>query len=515
MHRLPSFRRALAALAALALAAAAACSDSPGVIDPGNGNGGGRDAVAAVAVAAPAPSLVVGERLTATATPKNAAGAALGGRPVAWSSSAEGVATVSAAGEVTAVAPGTVRIGATSEGKRGEVELTVLARPAVVATVSLDATTVVLGPGETRQLTATPRDAGGAPVAGVAVEWTVSGAAATVSPAGLVTAREMGVVTVAAVAAGRRAEAAVTVLGDASHDLVFDRWSQLGSLNHPVLHRLDMRTPGAEPVRIGQSTSTQDAAPSPDGTRIAFVCGPSICVADRDGANGRVLPGFDETTGPHGDQPAWSPDGTRIAFRGWMPGGPPGIFNPADVWVMDADGSNKVRLTSAVRGTDAYESPAWSPRQADGSYRIAYALVTRAADGTLRARIASVRADGADPLPVTAPGEYADAEPAWSPDGRTIAFVRTGGTAAGDVWLVDARAGNERPLMAAAVEPSGAQRAPAWSPDGGLVAFASNHEIVGTYFAWQIYTVRADGTGLVRRTGGREDTGNPAWLKRP
>jgi Tol biopolymer transport system component len=283
---------------------------------------------------------------------------------------------------------------------------------------------------------------------------------------------------------------------------------------HPALHRLDLRTPGAAPARVGAMTSSSHAAPSPDGTRIAYACGTGICVAAADGSGASVVPGFSQTTGPLGDQPAWSPDGTRIAFRGWAPGGTPGMVNPTDVWVMNADGSGKARLTDAAAGVDYYAAPAWSPRRADGSYRLAFSHGTRGADGYERAAIESMRADGQDRRPVTAPGAHLDGEPTWSPDGGTIAFVRTGGEVAGDVWLADAAGGRERALMAAAVEPSGAQRAPAWSPDGALIAFASDHEILGTYFAWQIYTVRADGTGLVRRTDGRADTGNPAWIPR-
>jgi Tol biopolymer transport system component len=68
--------------------------------------------------------------------------------------------------------------------------------------------------------------------------------------------------------------------------------------------------------------------------------------------------------------------------------------------------------------------------------------------------------------------------------------------------------------MSVTIEPAGAQRSPAWSPDGGSIAFASNHEVIANYHAWQIYTVRVDGSGLERRTSDRAEKGNPAWIRR-
>jgi Tol biopolymer transport system component len=203
-----------------------------------------------------------------------------------------------------------------------------------------------------------------------------------------------------------------------------------------------------------------------------------------------------------------------MAFRGWAPGGPASIVNPADTWVMQADGSAPRRITAAERLGDSYAQPTWSPRPADGSYRLAFARERRNEAGYMTSNLESVRADGTDRRVITPAGDVVDAEPSWSPDGRTIAFTRYGNGAMGDVWLVRADGDDARPLMAPSVEPGGAQRAPAWSPDGRFPAFASNHEILGTCFAWQLYTVRADGTELTRRTSDRNDKGNPVWVRR-
>jgi Tol biopolymer transport system component len=193
-------------------------------------------------------------------------------------------------------------------------------------------------------------------------------------------------------------------------------------------------------------------------------------------------------------------------------GGPPGPFNNADIWVMNADGSDQVNLTAEAGDAGSMESPTWSPRQADGSHRIAYSRQLLA-DGYMRGRIWSMRADGADKRALTVDGPQLDADPAWSPDGRSIVFIRTGGEAMGDLWIMGATGGAARQLMAR--DPVFDQRSPAWSPDGRFIAFTSNHEL-GENNRWdyQIYTVTADGSTIVRRTEGHEKL-NPTWVVRP
>jgi Tol biopolymer transport system component len=103
---------------------------------------------------------------------------------------------------------------------------------------------------------------------------------------------------------------------------------------------------------------------------------------------------------------------------------------------------------------------------------------------------------------------YHDDQPAWSPDGTTLVFQRSGNALFGDLFLVDLMTGVARPLTPYAGPIPGIQLNPVWSPDGRMIAFASRHETE----AYQIYTIWADGTRLARRTDEVIDLLDPEWL---
>ncbi len=144
----------------------------------------------------------------------------------------------------------------------------------------------------------------------------------------------------------------------------------------------------------GSGTLVSDPTFSPDGTRIAFGRfaggGNEIWVMDADGQNQQLLTA--------GIQPNWSPDGSTITFT-----------RDTGVWVIPADGSGAAQDL----GGGAAESPCWSP---DGSTIV---FSTR----SIPADIWAMNADGSDLRNLTEGNGANDALPCFSPDGARITFT--------------------------------------------------------------------------------------------
>jgi Tol biopolymer transport system component len=280
------------------------------------------------------------------------------------------------------------------------------------------------------------------------------------------------------------------------------------------------------------TASQPNSCPSPDTGQkasaatatIAFTKGTQIYLVQADGTGLRGLTGVSV----YDNQPAWSHDGTRIAFsrsRSDVPDSKPQIF------VMGPDGSGVRRLTCDNRYED---SPAWSP---DGT-RIAYSR--HELDD--RDSIVTMGADGSNPVAVARYDSFDDASVAWSPDGQHIAYTtKTGivvmkpdGTGAhqltsstadstvswspnskwiaftrgaansslSQIWVIPATGGTPRRITT-----SGSYGSPSWSPDGLKLAFASQPGKPS-----RLYVSNADGTQLHAITQPLDDVVNwVAW----
>ena len=166
--------------------------------------------VASVTVAPATKTLRIGTTGQLTATTKDSVGNVLNGRTVTWSSSATGVATVSAAGLVTAVAAGSATITATSEGKSGTSVITVTIVP--VASVTVTPAPASVNIGSSVQLTAVTKDSAGNVLTGRAVAWSSSSLGiGTVSTNGLVSGVAVGSTTITATSEGKSGTSVVTV----------------------------------------------------------------------------------------------------------------------------------------------------------------------------------------------------------------------------------------------------------------------------------------------------------------
>jgi Tol biopolymer transport system component len=165
---------------------------------------------------------------------------------------------------------------------------------------------------------------------------------------------------------------------------------------------------------------------SPDGTKIVFSAGPCIFITDPYGSNMERIdvPGFCLS-------PEWSPDGTKIVFAAGQ-----------RIFVMNADGSNLQRIC------DNGSYPSWSP---DGT-KIAFD--SKRDDNS---DIYVMDADGSDVVRLTSDPGF-DWNPCWSPDGRKIAFTsdRDGNN---EIYVMDSDGTDQVNMTNNPVD----DRDPAWS----------------------------------------------------
>lgn len=169
-----------------------------------------RPAVAAVGLNLDSTSVMESGMVQLTAVVKDSAGAVLSDRAVEWSSSAPAIASVSPAGLVSALAPGSARVTASSEGKSDTALIVVLPLP--VGSVQITPASGHLWVGGTLQLNAIVRDTAGNVLTGRQISWVSSKTAvATVSASGLVTGKGRGTAVISAAAGGKSAAVFVDV----------------------------------------------------------------------------------------------------------------------------------------------------------------------------------------------------------------------------------------------------------------------------------------------------------------
>lgn len=183
--------------------------------------------------------------------------------------------------------------------------------------------------------------------------------------------------------------------------------------------------------------------------------------------------------------PRWSPDGRLIVFTRCCDPDIAGIF------IMRADGTNLTRVRP-----DGI-TPDWSPDGTRLVFTCGSALCVMNVDGSGLTRISEPPLDGLDMFP------------AWSPDGREIAFIRVVSyDTPWQIWLMGVDGSNLRRLTDPNASLQSAEQWPSWSPDGSRIAYWS---------AWTGISVsNRDGTGQYSLTPGLSgqgtlNNGGPDW----
>ena len=194
----------------------------------------------------------------------------------------------------------------------------------------------------------------------------------------------------------------------------------LGRFRGDVVDIFVIDANGANHVNLTKGRHKGNSLPawSPDGTKIAFVSNRDdnneIYVMNADGKNLKNLTlHLDYDTCP-----TWSPDGTKIAFWSRQVAGE--IPMLSDIFVMNADGTNRTNITQNPRANNS--TPSWSP---DGN-KIAFAAfsnVDRVGPWNANLDIFVMNADGTNPVRLTEDARF-NWLPSWSPEGKRIAFER-------------------------------------------------------------------------------------------
>ncbi|MFL6789258.1 MAG: S9 family peptidase [Sphingomicrobium sp.] len=276
------------------------------------------------------------------------------------------------------------------------------------------------------------------------------------------------------------------------------------------------------PEDLARLAAVAEPALSPDGRWLAYSVKTTNAAADKQQSDlwrvnwdGNERTALTHTSDDSEWLPQWSADGRWLAFladRG-------GEDAKAQVWLMPADGGEARQVTKLPDGVEDFVwSPdgrrlaviAWDPERSEGTPKpknpppIVTSRYQFKEDGTgyltsRRKHLYVVDVDGGKAALLT-PGDHDEQLPAWSPDGRTIAYVTKRGADPDrhlnfDIYLVAPEAGaTERQLTSfpgSDLDPYWESR-PSWSPDGRHIAYLQSGEDKWIYYApWQLAVIDA------------------------
>jgi TolB protein len=263
-----------------------------------------------------------------------------------------------------------------------------------------------------------------------------------------------------------------------------------GKLAFHVCNGCDIYVINADGTGLRRLTDGMEPAWSPDGKKVAFGRWRDprgLYVIDEDGSNETLVFGWVAAKGP-----AWSPDGSRIAFTRWYGGQDKDIersfwgfhwIQPADHWWKLGIVQLEDRYFHDLRCYPHSLSPTWSPDGSVIAYDSDFGIHLTNEEGTI--------GDVTDDRSLFAIStDSRDISPVWSPDGTKIAF----GFSQHDHWeiyVMNADGSNRVRLTQEELfaKPPPNNVSPAWSPDSRHIAFFTDRN-----GKWELYVMNADGS---------------------
>jgi Tol biopolymer transport system component/DNA-binding winged helix-turn-helix (wHTH) protein len=185
---------------------------------------------------------------------------------------------------------------------------------------------------------------------------------------------------------------------------------------------------------------------------------------------------------------SWTRDGTDVVYSAILTGTTPYL------WRVGVDGTRPPERLE-IAGANAV-----APATARSRDRVAFAHFSIDTD--------IYRVEAGRPAQLVVGSTFWESEPRLSPDGRRLVFMsqRAGGDVSDNIWLSEADGSNPRQLTHG---PGRTQGSPSWSPDGRQIAFDS----LGQDAHWHIWMIDADGGTPRRITPQADDEHTPTWSR--
>ena len=236
---------------------------------------------------------------------------------------------------------------------------------------------------------------------------------------------------------------------------------------------------------------------SPDGTQIAFASerlgSPVIMLMNADGSDQRAL-----TEATYASlMPVWSPDGAQIAFASTRSyevqrqGGRQEVDGGFELWVMNADGSDPQRITGNPEDQSLYPCVV-TRRQATGVHGGDRRSAHHGAGTGRWCKSHQRHRHSGRPALDTCLVARRPPDRVHEPTGRQVA----------DIWLLDVKSGETTQLS----QPDSNDSEPAWSPDGKELVFMSDRD-----GPQGLYIMSADGQNVRRLTTDSAEYAHPVW----